>query len=72
MNDRANRVLADALALSEDERLDIAERLLSSVPAEPDCLAELERRARRALEEPDGGEAWDVVEHRLTARFASR
>ena len=72
MTGRAHKVLEDALSLSEDERLDLAERLLSSLPSDPEWLAELERRARRALAEPSGGEAWDVVERRLDARFASR
>lgn len=72
MTGRADKVLEDALSLSEDERLDLAERLLSSLPSDPEWLAELERRARRALADPSGGEAWDVVERRLDARFASR
>jgi putative addiction module component (TIGR02574 family) len=68
----ADQVLVDALALSEDERLDLAEKLLASVPADAEWLAELERRARRALADPTGGEAWDVVERRFDARFATR
>lgn len=72
MTGRANKVLEDALTLSDDERLDLAERLLSSLPSDPEWLAELERRARRALAEPEGGEAWEVVERRLAARVASR
>lgn len=72
MTDRARRVLEDALSLSDDERLDLAEQLLSSLPADAEWLAELERRARRALADPGGGEAWDVVERRLAARVARR
>jgi putative addiction module component (TIGR02574 family) len=72
MTGRAHKVLEEALSLSEDERLDLAERLLSSLPADPEWLAELERRARRALADPSGGEAWEVVERRIDARFASR
>lgn len=68
----AQQVLVEALALSEDERLDLAEKLLASVPADAEWLAELERRARRALADPADGEAWEVVERRLDARFASR
>lgn len=60
------------MTLSEDERVDLAEQLLSSVPHEPNTLAELERRARRALADPQGGEAWDVVKRRIAARVASR
>lgn len=72
MTDRARKLLQDALALSEDERLDLAEHLMSSLPADPEWMAELERRARRALADPGGGEAWDVVERRLAARIAGR
>lgn len=57
MTGRAHKVLEEALSLSEDECLDLAERLLSSLPADPEWLAELERRARRALADPSGGEA---------------
>lgn len=72
MTDRARKLLEDALTLSDDERLDLAEHLMSSLPADAEWLAELERRARRALADPSGGEAWDVVERRLAARVASR
>jgi hypothetical protein len=72
MTDRAHKLLEDALTLSDDERLDLADHLLSSLPPDAEWLAELERRARRALAEPNGGEAWDVVERRLAARLASR
>ena len=68
MTDRARKLLEDAMALSDDERLDLAEHLLSSLPADAEWLAELERRARRALADPNGGETWDVVERRLSAR----
>lgn len=60
------------MTLPEEERLDLAEQLLSSLPADEEWLAELERRARRALADPNGGEAWDVVKRRLAARIASR
>ena len=72
MTGRAHKVLEEALTLSEDERLDVADQLLSSLPPDTEWLAELERRAHRALAEPNGGEAWDVVERRLAARVASR
>jgi len=72
MTDRARKLLEDAMTLSEDERLDLAEQLMSSLPPDEEWLAELERRARRALADPQGGEAWDVVKRRLAARAASR
>lgn len=60
------------MSLSEDERLDLAEQLLSSLPADQDWLAELERRARQAHANPQGGEAWDAVKRRIEARFSAR
>jgi putative addiction module component (TIGR02574 family) len=72
MTERARKLLEDAMTLSEDERLDLAEQLLSSLPEDQEWTAELERRARRALADPDGGEAWDVVKRRIEARLASR
>jgi putative addiction module component (TIGR02574 family) len=60
------------MTLSEDERLDLADQLLSSLPHDAEWLAELERRAQRALSDPAGGEAWDVVKRRLAARIAGR
>jgi putative addiction module component (TIGR02574 family) len=72
MTERARKLLQDAMSLSEDERLDLAEQLMSSLPADSEWMAELERRARRALADPAGGEAWDVVERRLAARIATR
>jgi len=72
MTDRARKLLEDAMSLSEDERLDLAEQLLTSLPTDSEWVAELERRARRALAGPNGGEAWDMVERRLAARLARR
>jgi putative addiction module component (TIGR02574 family) len=72
MTDRAHKLLEDALTLTDDERLDLAERLMSSLPPDTEWLAELERRARHVIATPDGGEDWDVVERRLAARLASR
>jgi hypothetical protein len=72
MTDRARKLLEDALSLTDDERLDLADQLLSSLPTDKEWLSELERRARRALADPSGGEAWDIVERRLAARIASR
>ena len=60
------------MALSDDERLALAEQLLTSLPPDAEWLAELERRARRAIAEPEGGEEWDVVKQRLAARVAPR
>ena len=65
-------LLEAALALSVDDRSFLAELLVDSLPVDPQWLAELECRARRALTDPDRGEAWELVEQRLARRFARR
>jgi putative addiction module component (TIGR02574 family) len=72
MTDRASQLLADALTLSEEERLALAEQLMSSVPPDAEWAAELERRARRAIADPNGGEAWEVVKQRISACLSNR
>jgi putative addiction module component (TIGR02574 family) len=65
-------VLADAMSLSPDERAELVEELIALAPVEPldpAQIGEIERRARRAQEQPEGGEAWDVVRARLRARL---
>jgi len=68
------KVLADAMALSDAERSELITELAGTLPEpaadtlHPDWLIEIERRARRALENPDGGVAWDEAEARLLAR----
>jgi hypothetical protein len=39
MTDRARKLLQDALTLSDDERLDLAEQIMSSIPADAEWLA---------------------------------
>lgn len=67
MTDRSRKVLEDALSLSEEERRELAEQLIVSLPLDPTRGAELERRARRAHADPEGGEAWESVRARLYA-----
>ena len=71
MTDRARKLFEDALALSDDERIDLAEQPLSSLPADAEWLAELERRAP-GPGGSGGREAWDVVNRRLASYVASR
>jgi len=68
----SEKLLSEALALTPEERMDLAEQLLSSLPTDSEWSAELERRARRALSDPNGGEAWEIVRERLAARAAPR
>lgn len=67
-----------ALALPEQERAFIAAKLLESLRQEPNgevertWLAELERRAREAMEDESVLEDWEVVEARLRGELRSR
>jgi len=75
VTDRARKLLEEAQTLSVEERTDLAAKLLASLPSDaaeelhPEWTAEIERRARAAWADPEGGEPWDVVEQRLLARF---
>jgi putative addiction module component (TIGR02574 family) len=81
MTSRAQDVLRDALALSLDERADVAAELLASLddaaaehPADVEAAwaAEIERRARRALANESGGLAWADVRRRAEAELRER
>jgi putative addiction module component (TIGR02574 family) len=71
-------LLAAALDLPENERLELASDLIASVdgPADADWdsawLAELERRDRDARQDELPGAEWSQVRDRLLARLASR
>ena len=73
----AKQILDDALALPEDERLNLASEILASVdgPGDPDWdqswLTELDRRAG-AADQGGAAEAWEDVRARLLARLAAR
>ncbi len=72
VTEKARKVLEEAMELSAEERADLAAELLESLPDDglhPDWAAELERRARRARQDPDGGEPWETVEQRLRSRL---
>jgi putative addiction module component (TIGR02574 family) len=81
MTSRAQDVLREALALPLDERADVAAELLASLddavaerPADVEAAwaAEIERRARRALEDESSGVAWDDVRRRAEAELRKR
>jgi hypothetical protein len=68
--------------LTDEEKAEVALDLVASLDAPRDAdaedawVAEIERRARRALANPDGGEDWSgaraairIVEQRLTTVF---
>jgi putative addiction module component (TIGR02574 family) len=70
MSEQTNSVLAAALALPETDRAFLAERLLDSLPSEPDQLSdqELERELDRRFEEyqrdPSVAVPWSEVRRR--------
>lgn len=73
MSERARKVLQDALGLPLPERAELAADLLASLDGEPDgdveaaWAAEIEKRAREALANPDDDVAWESVRAELHA-----
>lgn len=67
MSGRAQKVLGDALGLTDAERADVALELVASLDgprdadAEEAWVAEIERRAPRVLSDPDSGEDWSAA-----------
>lgn len=70
MTSRTQELLREAMALSSEERADVAAELLASLeePAPADQAAvqaawarEIERRARRVLAGESSGEPWENV-----------
>ena len=67
MSGRAQIVLGEALSLTDEERADVALELVASLDGPTDTDAadawvdEIERRARRVLADPNGGEEWSAV-----------
>jgi putative addiction module component (TIGR02574 family) len=74
MSERARKLLHDAMELPLPERAELATDLLASLDGEPDSevevawTAEIERRAREALADPDDDVAWETVRAELHAR----
>ena len=72
------KLLDEALALSEDERLALAAELIASVDGPPDSgwdeawQAELERRERAAAARAEPAPEWSLVRARILAKLAAR
>lgn len=72
------KILTDALALTPEERIDLASELLASVdgPADPDWeqawQVELDRRAAAADASGTPPAEWSVVRARVLSKLASR
>jgi hypothetical protein len=75
MSGRAQKVLGEALGLTDDERADVAMELVASLdgPTDADAddawVVEIERRARGVLDDADGGQEWSVVRAELESKL---
>lgn len=73
-----HKLLDDILALSAEERLELATEILDSVegPADEDWdaawLAECERRTRAAAERKETSSTWAEARDRILARLQAR
>ncbi len=73
VSDRARKLLQDALELPLPERAELAADLLASLDGEPDkdvedaWAAEIERRARDAVTNPEDDIAWETIRAELHA-----
>ena len=75
VTDRARKILDEALGLSDEERAQVAAELLASLSDDElsaEWRDELERRARAALADPDGGVPWEAVRARIIAGLPRR
>lgn len=72
------KVLADALELSEAERLELASELIASVDGPPDAdwdrewAQELRRRVTAANDRDESGSEWSAVRARVLDRLARK
>ncbi|HEY4184690.1 MAG TPA: addiction module protein [Polyangia bacterium] len=75
MSGRAQKVLGEALDLSDEERAEVALELVASLdgPRDADAaeawVAEIELRARRVLSDPDGGEDWSAARAEIESKL---
>lgn len=78
MTKAATKILTEALALTPEERMDLAAELLASVdgPADPDWeeawQAELDRRAAASDASNTPPAEWSEVRARVLGKLASR
>lgn len=76
MSSVAERLINEALSLSEDERLELAAELIASVDGPPDAdweavwLAELDRRRDAAAARGEAAPEWAEVRARVLSRLS--
>lgn len=75
MGERASKIFADAMKLPTDERAELLRDLIESVdgPADPraaqEWTAEIETRARAAIDGTAASIPWETVKSELDARL---
>jgi putative addiction module component (TIGR02574 family) len=78
MSGRAQKVLDDALDLSDEERAEVAFELVASLdgPADPGAeaawAAEIDRRARSVHADPEGGQDWQAARAEIEMKLRRR
>jgi putative addiction module component (TIGR02574 family) len=78
MSGRAQKVLDEALDLSDEERAEVALELVASLdgPTDPGAeaawAAEIDRRARRVHADPDGGQDWQSARAEIESKLRRR
>ena len=75
MSGRAQKLLGEALDLTDEERAEVALELVASLDGPKDAdsedawIVEIERRARRVLADSDGGEDWSVARAEIESKL---
>jgi Putative addiction module component len=78
MSGRAQKVLGDAMDLSDEERAEVALELVASLdgPTDADAqdawVVEIERRAARVLADPSGGQDWASAKAEIESKLRRR
>jgi hypothetical protein len=78
MSRRAQKVLGEAMDLSDAERAEVALELVASLdgPADADAqdawVVEIERRAARVLADPSGGQDWASAKTEIESEIESK
>jgi putative addiction module component (TIGR02574 family) len=78
MSGRSQKVLDEALDLSEEERAEVAFELVASLDgpadsgAEAAWAAEIDRRARRVHADPEGGQDWQSARAEIDSKLRRR
>ena len=65
VSEQARKLLQEAMCLTVEERVLLVDSLIASLPGDAETVTEIERRARRTISDPDGGEPWELVRDRI-------